>query len=143
MSGNTQASGKKREELTAAARESAHGDSEPIAFKWFMGAKARTMPAYADGTVPTHSVSDAHVSAVAVREIRDGPEQKTVAFAQNQRDELRLIGGDGEVASSINAQRWGNHKGETLICVASPDTNAEVCDNQSPTLLSRQYKDPP
>jgi DNA (cytosine-5)-methyltransferase 1 len=34
-----------------------------------------------------------------------------VAFAQNQRDELRTL----DVASSLNAERWGTHKNETLL----------------------------
>ena len=38
-----------------------------------------------------------------------------VGFAQNQRDEVRLLGGDGEVAGTVPAQTWGTHKNETLL----------------------------
>lgn len=102
-------------------------------FKWFAGAKARTMPAYEDGTTPTLTNSDAH--------------QPAVAFAQNQRDEVRLVGGDGTIAGTIQSQIWGNHKNETLICqpkvMASGQANAEVGTDMCPTIAARNYKDPP
>lgn len=109
-------------------------NDDPIAFKWFAGAKARTMPTYDDGTTPTLTNSDAH--------------QPAIAFAQNQRDEVRLIGGDGSLAGTVNAQRWGNHKNETLIAdpvvMASGQTNAEIGrDGVAPTIAARNYKDPP
>lgn len=132
-----------------------------MAFKWFAGAGSRTMPSYDDGSTPTLTVSDAHQPALAVRTANTGANgcgisedvahtvdaagPEAVAFAQNQRDELRLIGGEGDVASSLNAERWGNHKGETLIAepmvMASMHANAEMCaDGVSPTILSRSYK---
>jgi len=102
-------------------------------FKWFAGAKARSMPAYEDGTTPTLTNSDSH--------------QPAVAFAQNQRDEVRLIGGDGDIAGTVQSQVWGNHKNETLICqpkvMASGQANAEVATDMCPTIAARNYKDPP
>lgn len=109
-------------------------EDNPIAFKWFAGAKARSMPAYDDGTTPTLTNSDSHIPAVA--------------FAQNQRDEVRLIGGDGTISGSLNSQRWGNHKNETLIAepviMASGQANAEISrGGVAPTIAARNYKDPP
>ena len=45
----------------------------------------------------------------------DGRRGGAVGFAQNQRDEVRLLGGDGEVAGTVPAQTWGTHKNETLL----------------------------
>lgn len=64
-------------------------EDDPIAFKWFAGAKARTMPAYDDGTTPTLTNSDSH--------------QPAIAFAQNQRDEVRPINGDGDIAGAVSS----------------------------------------
>ena len=49
-------------------------DERVNCFKWFAGAKARSMPAYEDGTTPTLTNSDSH--------------QPAVAFAQSQRETL-------------------------------------------------------
>lgn len=45
-----------------------------------------------------------------------------VAFAQNQRDEVRLFGGDGSIASCVSATQFGTHKNETLIAEPSEPT---------------------
>lgn len=71
-----------------------------------------------------------------------------VAFAQNQRDEVRLIGGDGSISASLNAQHWGTHKNETLIAepvvMASGQSNAEIGQGGvAPTIAARNFKDPP
>lgn len=66
-----------------------------------------------------------------------------VAFAQNQRDEVRYVSGDGEVAGCVAATHRSDCKNETLLCVASNAANAEICQDVSPVLLARQYKDPP
>lgn len=111
-----------------------HDNDETVnCFKWFAGAKARSMPAYEDGTTPTLTNSDSH--------------QQAIAFAQNQRDEVRLVGGDGSIAGTVQSQVWGNHKNETLICqpkvMASGQANAEVATDMCPTIAARNYKDPP
>lgn len=112
--------------------EEAGGDGGLTAFKWFAGAKARTMPAYDDGTTPTPTNSDAH--------------QPAIAFAQNQRDEVRLIGGDGAIAGTVQSQVWGTHKNETLIAeptvMASGQAHAEIstgggCTDDSGSELQR------
>lgn len=87
-----------------------------------------------DGTTPTLTNSDSYVPAVA--------------FAQNQRDEVRLIGGDGQTAGALTAQRWGNHKNETLllepVVMASGQAHAEISrGGVAPTIAARNYKDPP
>lgn len=45
--------------------------------------------------------------------------QGGLAFAQNQRDEVRLMGGDGQIAGTVPAQTWGTHKNETLLAEPS------------------------
>lgn len=57
-----------------------------------------------------------------------------VRFAQNQHDKVRLIGGDGQVSGALAAQRWGNHKNETLIAdpiaidyKQTPKFNEQLC----------------
>lgn len=51
---NPTPSSRKREELAAEATGGAGKTVQDVtAFKWFAGAKARTMPAYDDGTTPT------------------------------------------------------------------------------------------
>ena len=132
---NPTPSSRKREELAAEASGGAGAPGGDVtAFKWFAGAKARSMPAYDDGTTPTLTNSDSHIPAVA--------------FAQNQRDEVRLIGGDGTISGTLNAQRWGTHKNETLIAepviMASGQANAEISrEGVAPTIAARNYKDPP
>jgi DNA (cytosine-5)-methyltransferase 1 len=44
---------------------------------------------------------------------RNEDDVNLVAFAQNQRDELREL----EIASSVSAERWGTAKNETLLAV--------------------------
>lgn len=42
------------------------GDEAVNCFKWFAGAKARSMPAYEDGTTPTLTNSDSHQPAIVI-----------------------------------------------------------------------------
>lgn len=86
-----------------------------------------------------------------------------LAFAQNQRDEVRLLGGDGSISGSLCATRYTNFKNETLVAEPVADDNeqppmmgglqrghrmepivlasdhyrAEICEDMSPTILSR------
>lgn len=52
-----------------------------------------------------------------------------LAFAQNQHDKVRLIGGDGSISGALAAQRWGNYKNETLV--AEPNDCLTPWDVQS------------
>ena len=117
--GDTPSSKEKRKALAAdAARGSDETDARGglTSFKWFQGANARGIAAYDDGSTCTLTNSDSH--------------QPAVAFEQNQRDEVRLVGGDGTISASLSAERWGNHKNETLVAepmaVASLASNAEI-----------------
>lgn len=66
-----------------------------------------------------------------------------VAFAQNQRDEVRLMGGDGQVAGTVPAQTFSSHKNETLV-MASAHYNAEIGEGGvTPTLIAHIAKDAP
>lgn len=75
---------------------------------------------------------------------------QAVAFVQNQRDEVRLMGGDGQISGSIPASygRYTTHKQETLIAepivMASAHTNAEIGEGGvTPTLIAHIAKDAP
>jgi len=67
------------------------------------------------------------------------------AFAQNQRDEVRLMGGDGTVAGTVPAQTWGTHKNETLLaeCLTPWDVQSKRVnspDGVCPTLQSGTHE---
>ena len=70
LRGNTPTREEAWKAAAANARAGAHqpdGEqpNELIAFKWFQGARSRSMPAYDDGTTPTITNSDAHQPAIA------------------------------------------------------------------------------
>lgn len=92
---------------------------QPLAFLYNQGAKARSL---------------------GISEI--SPTLKTdhnpvVAFASNQRDEVREL----EVAGALAAQP--GIKQQTYICRADGQTNAMEGENLAPTLTSHARKDPP
>ncbi len=92
---------------------------QPLAFLYDQGAKARSL---------------------GISEI--SPTLKTdhnpvVAFASNQRDEVREL----EVAGALAAQP--GIKQQTYICRADGQTNAMEGENLAPTLTSHAKKDPP
>lgn len=94
-------------------------DFKPVAFLYNQGAKARSL---------------------GISEI--SPTLKTdhnpvVAFASNQRDEVREL----EVAGALAAQP--GIKQQTYICRADGQTNAMEGENLAPTLTSHAKKDPP
>ena len=94
-------------------------DLKPVAFLYNQGAKARSL---------------------GISEIR--PTLKTdhnpvVAFASNQRDEVREL----EVAGALAAQP--GIKQQTYICRADGQTNAMTSVDMAPTLTSHAKKDPP
>lgn len=94
-------------------------DFKPVAFLYNQGAKARSL---------------------GISEIR--PTLKTdhnpvVAFASNQRDEVREL----EVAGALAAQP--GIKQQTYICRADGQTNAMTSVDMAPTLTSHAKKDPP
>ena len=60
-----------------------------------------------------------------------------VAFASNQRDEVREL----EVAGALAAQPW--HQTQTYICRADGQANAMTSVDMAPTLTSHAKKDPP
>ena len=61
-----------------------------------------------------------------------GSQPPAVAFAQNTRDEVRLIGGDGDIAGALAA--YPGAKQQTYICIADDNANAAVDENLSGTL---------
>jgi DNA (cytosine-5)-methyltransferase 1 len=58
-----------------------------------------------------------------------------IAFAQNQHDKVRLIGGDGSISGALAAQRWGNYKNETLV--AEPSDCLTPWDGQAVRVYSQ------
>lgn len=61
-----------------------------------------------DGLSPTLTTTDRHA----------------VAFAQNQRDELRLCGGDGQTVGALAAQQGA--KQQSYICMGDQTANASI-----------------
>lgn len=61
-----------------------------------------------DGVSPTLTTADRHA----------------VAFAQNQRDEVRLCGGDGQVAGALSSQPGA--KQQSYVCMADQTANAAI-----------------
>lgn len=109
---NPTPSSRKREELAAEATGGAGASGQDVtAFKWFAGAKARTMPAYDDGTTPTLTNSDAHQPAIAFAQ----PEPIVMASGQSNAEISR-----GGVAPTIAAR---NYKDPPLLFEQPPATD--------------------
>lgn len=64
-----------------------------------------------------------------------------ICFQQNQRDEMRMTGGDGDLAGSISAS--SGMKNTNYVCMAQTQAHAEVDDDMCGTLTRRSYKDAP
>lgn len=95
---NPTPSSRKREELAAEATGGAGASGQDVtAFKWFAGAKARTMLAYDDGTTPTLTNSDAHQPAIAFAQ----PEPIVMASGQSNAEISQ-----GGVAPTIAARNY-------------------------------------
>lgn len=94
-------------------------DFKPVAFLYNQGAKARSLRI--SGISPTLKTDHNPV----------------VAFASNQRDEVREL----EVAGALAAQP--GIKQQTYICRADGQTNAMTSVDMAPTLTSHAKKDPP
>ena len=92
---------------------------QPLAFLYNQGAKARSLGI--SEIIPTLKTDHNPV----------------VAFASNQRDEVREL----EVAGALAAQP--GIKQQTYICRADGQTNAMEGENLAPTLTSHAKKDPP
>lgn len=126
--GNTQTSKQKREALAADARSGAAGTGECLT-PWDVQSKRVFTP---DSCGPTLNQGAGMTTTPSV-----------LAFAQNQRDEVRLMGGDGQVAGTVPAQTWGTHKNETLV-MAHTHSHAEICEGGlTPTLTAHNAKDAP
>lgn len=79
-----------------------------MSFKWFASG-ARSMATYDDGISTTLTNSDSHQPAV-------------LAFAQNTRDEVRLLGGDGSLSGALAAQS-GAKQTTYVMTTANTNTN--------------------
>lgn len=77
------------------------GIHSAVAFKYSAGAAARTMPTYEDGSTPTLT-ADYHAPAVALQTGHTSG-NGNVAFAQNTRYEVRIVGGDGQTVGALAA----------------------------------------
>ena len=65
-----------------------------------------------------------------------------VVFQQNQREEVRLVGGEGNVAGSLSASP-GMKNTNYVMCMADTQSNTAIDDEMSGTLNARMFKDPP
>ena len=83
LRGNPPSRSEAREAAAAEASGGAGASGQDVtAFKWFAGAKARTMPAYDDGTTPMLTNSDAHQPAIAFAQ----PESIVMASGQSNAE---------------------------------------------------------
>jgi len=78
------------------------------------------------------------VSATLDTKCKDGAMRNQVgmavmSFAQNTRDEVRYVNGDGQIAGALAAEA-GMKQTNYLLCMAHGQGNAEVCKDKSPTL---------
>lgn len=69
-----------------------------------------------------------------------------VAFAQNQRDEVRLVGGDGDCAGAVASSGSSKGQGSPLVCqtvtMASGQANAEIDEGGVSPTLTRLHEAP-
>lgn len=114
VSGNTQSSKQKREELARAAE----GRPGACGFKYHAGAGAGGV-GYELENSPTLT-ADYHNPAV-------------LAFAQNTRDEVRIVGGDGSVVGALSASP-GMKQTSYVACVADDNANAAMDYDMSGSL---------
>lgn len=151
MPGNTVPSKQKRKELAEAAGRGVGASG----FKFHQGAKARGIGA-TDEQSPTLT-ADWHNPAVFTLQsdgktsvnsngsgYRDDDsaftlntiDRQSVAFAQNTRDEVRLVNGDGEITGALGAS--GSAKGQGIpVVIASGQANAEIAqDGTAPTVTT-------
>lgn len=91
-----------------------------------------TAVAALDVNLPDRKVGEVHISPTLKTD-----HNPVVAFASNQRDEVREL----EVAGALAAQP--GIKQQTYICRADGQTNAMEGENLAPTLTSHAKKDPP
>jgi site-specific DNA-cytosine methylase len=64
-------------------------------------------------------------------------EQQIVAFAQNTRDEVRIVNGDGQISGQCAAEP--GMKQQTYIAFSSKDSGNDAQEDLSPTLRSMNY----
>jgi len=152
----------KREELAASAGRSldcAGGDGI-AGFKFHQGGAAKGI-GYEQEQSPTLT-ADWHQPAICLqgsmigRELENGPQgdgineevsftlnttdRHAVCFVQNQRDEVRLMGGDGELAGAVTASQFT--KGQSFVCLSN-DADATIGDNVCSTLKASADKGAP
>lgn len=136
-------------------------------FKWFAGAGAGGI-GYAEEASPTLSVSDSHAPAVCIQgdiargahmgqnekgwsdegmcgSLKVGGSAPMVAFAANQRGEVRLENGDGSICGAVPASRSGKQV-QGVVCqygeVAGALTargDSSPCSDRGPSVVSDGY----
>lgn len=76
-------------------------------------------------------------------------ELSAAAFTQNQRNEVRYEGGDGQVVGALHQGSGKNEHfvcqqtDEPVLCRAHSHANAETCEDMSPTITAHNAKDAP
>lgn len=134
--GNTQTSKEKRKALAADAGRGPAGAGGCL-----------SAAAYSLQTVHTRA-NGSGVNDTGVSYTVSTSTDQAIAFAQNQRDEVRLIGGDGQVAGSLSAARYSTHKQETLVadpvgCLTPWDVQSKRVfaeDGCGPTLQAETHE---
>lgn len=157
-----------REARKALARDAAEspGAGDSAGFKWYAGAKAGSI-GYGIDTSPTIAVSDSHVPGVLTPHVGqpvisvstantnpngsninteevsytlDGANSNAIAFAQNTRDEVRYIGGDGQVVGALAAQPGMKQTSYVMTDVTS---RGAVEENMAGTITAHAAKNAP
>lgn len=71
-------------------------------------------------------------------------DKHVVAFAQNNRSEVRLFGGDGQTVGALAANPdFGKGQGGSIICIDECISDSEINQDYSPTLRKSHHKQPP
>lgn len=83
-----------------------------------------------EGAVP--EIHEDGATAGTLRAANGGSSRDYIAFAQNTRDEVRIIGGDGQIAGALAAQP--GMKQTTYIAFSAKDYGGDATEEMSPTL---------
>jgi DNA (cytosine-5)-methyltransferase 1 len=168
VSGNTQTSKQKREELArAAGRGSGARGGAGCLTPWDAQSKRIFIE---DGTAPTLNSGDREggniqpsvLQAVALQTGHTAANgsgintddvsytvstssDQAVAFAQNTRDEVRIVGGDRQMVGALAASPGAKQQSYVCqpVCMASAAANAEIGEQICQTIMAHAAKTPP
>ena len=118
------------------------GVSPTILCQEDMGAQPPNVIAPAYSMKTDHMGQNGKLHSEEVTPTLDIASATPVVFQQNQREEVRLCGGDGSVAGTI-LESPGMKNTNYVMCMADTQSNTAIDDEMSGTLNARMFKDPP